>query len=164
MDIKKNWPEIVRLLENAFDSIGHYAVATVGEDGTPNVAPIGSLCLRDDGTGFYFEVFVNQTTKNIVHNPRICVALANGSRWFWLKSLFLGRFVSPPGVKLYGKVVGEKREATPEEIQIFRKRLRQFRFFKGYDLLWRDFDSVRDVEFDRCEPINLGQMGSQSWR
>ena len=151
------------MLDQAFDSFGHYAVATVGEDGIPNVAPIGSLCLRDDGTGFYFEVFVNQTTQNIKHNPNICIVLTNGAKGFWARSLFLGRFRKPCGVKLHGKVVGDRRAATEEEIQMFRKTIRWFKIFRGYDLLWKDFKYVRDIEFNRCDPINLGIMGNSNW-
>ncbi len=165
MELKNNWEAIRHLLEKAFESCGHYAVASVSEDGTPNAAPIGSLCLQDDYTGFYFEVFSSQTAKNLEHNPRICVVISNGGLFsFWIKSLFLGKFLTPTGVKLYGTVIGKKRLATEEEIQIFRKRIHKFRLFKGYKLLWRDFKYVRDVKFERCEPLNLGVMGHSSWK
>ncbi len=86
------------------------------------MAPIGSLCLRDDGTGYYFEVFSSQTAKNIKHNPRICVVITDGGIGFWVRSLFTGSFHKPCGVKLHGKVVGERRAATNAEVQVFVKR------------------------------------------
>jgi hypothetical protein len=106
---------------------------------------------------------MNQTVKNFEHDKRICVMAINSSHGYWFKSLLKGKFTKPYGVRLYGRV-GEKREATEDDIQKFRTRINRARFFKGHDLLWKDLNVVRDIQFDRHEPINLGVMGNSLWK
>ena len=55
MEIGKHWETIRAVFEEGFKSCSHFAVATVNEDGSPHVTPIGALILREDQTGFYFE-------------------------------------------------------------------------------------------------------------
>lgn len=62
-----------------------------------------------------------------------------------------------PAIRLYGSV-GEIREATDREIDLFRKRVRLFRLTKGYSLMWSDMRMVRDIHFSRIEPVQIGKM------
>lgn len=55
MEIGGHWDTISKVVQEAFNSCLHCAIGTVNDDGAPHVTPIGSLILRDDGTGFYFE-------------------------------------------------------------------------------------------------------------
>lgn len=158
----EQWKMIQRLFEDAFRSSFHYAIATVGENGEPHVTPIGSLILRDDRTGFYFEEYPKRLQLNLRHNKRICVMAVNSSTWAAWKSFILGRFGSPPVVRLMGNA-GERREATPEEIRLFRKRIAKFRFFKAYDLLWGHLKYVREIHFDSFEPVHAGVMTQGLW-
>jgi hypothetical protein len=156
------WSIIRRLFRNAFATSLHYAIATVNEDGTPHVTPVGSLILRENGTGFFFEGYLGATARNFRHDPRVCVLAVHSSRWLFLKSLLLGRFVSMPAVRLTG-VVGEKREATLEEMRLFRRRIGRYRFLKGYDMLWGGLKDVRDVTFDNARPVRAGAMTAGLW-
>jgi len=156
------WGIIKRLFARTFRTSFHYAVATVSADGAPHVAPIGSLILRDNGKGFFFEEYLGITARNFQNDKRICVLAVHTSRWMLLKSLLLGRFVSLPAVRLTG-VVGEKREATPEEMNLFHKRVGGYHFLKGYDLLWSRLRYVRDVTFDAALPVRAGAMTRDLW-
>ena len=55
LEISKHWETIRTVFEEGFKSCSHFAVATVNEDGSPHVTPIGALILLEDKTGFYFE-------------------------------------------------------------------------------------------------------------
>ncbi|MEN8761913.1 MAG: pyridoxamine 5'-phosphate oxidase family protein [Thiogranum sp.] len=157
MQLKENWIDIKRLFRRAFGSSFHYAFATVNENGEPHVTPIGSLILCDPGHGFYFEEFTRQLPQNLRKNRQICVLAVNSSRWFWLISLFRGRFASPPAMRLYG-TVGDVREATEKEISLWHRRVRTVRSSKGYSIMWENMKMVRDITFSRVEPVHLGQM------
>jgi uncharacterized protein len=158
----QQWTIVRKLFAKTFLSSFHYAVATVGADGAPHVTPIGSLILRDNGKGFFFEEYLGATARNFQQDKRICVLAVHTSRWEFLKSLFLGRFTSPPAVRLTG-TVGEKREATPEEMVLFRRRVGRFRFLKGHNLLWGRLRFVRDVTFDAVLPVRAGVMTAGLW-
>ena len=86
--------------------------------------------------------------------------VANGSGY---GALFLGRFPSPPAVRLRG-TVGERRQATQEEIARWRKRVGWTRWLKGYQLLWGNLRFVRDVHVESIEPVRLGSMTQGLWQ
>lgn len=162
MELLSNWDTVKKLFTDSFKSSFHYSIATVNEDGEPHVTPIGSLILGRPGRGFYFERFPSNLPRNIEHQPEICVLAVNSSRWFWLKSLILGRFATPPAVRLFG-VAGELREASDVECARWQRRVRQVRFTKGHALIWRDMAKVRDIEFTRIEPVSISKMTRSSW-
>jgi len=156
----ENWKEIRGIFKRSFTSSFHYALATVNADGTPHVTPIGSLLLdREEARGVYFEIFTSRTRKNVEANPNICVLAVNSAMGFWLKSLMKGKFVEPPGARLYGKA-GPRRLATPEEIAHWHRRTGFLRRLKGYDMLWGNLTYVREVAFTRYEPVLMGRMSS----
>ena len=157
MQLKEDWKDIKKLFNRSFNSSFHYAFATVNEKGEPHVTPIGSLVLREPGHGIYFEEFPRQLSLNFQHNKEVCVLAVNSGRWFWIKSLFIGRFASPPAIRLYG-VVGEVREATETEVKLWHRRIRWTRGSNGYALMWKNMKMVRDINFSRVEPVNIGVM------
>jgi uncharacterized protein len=158
----EQWEIIRRLFSKTFQSSFHYAVATVNANGAPHVAPIGSLILRDTGRGFFFEEYLGATARNFQQDKRICILAVHTSRWLFFKSLLLGRFISPPAIRLAG-TVGEKREATPEELKLFHRRVGRYSFLKGYDLLWSRLRFVRDVTFDTALPVRAGVVTAGLW-
>ena len=162
MQLKENWSDIRRLFGQAFRSSFHYALATVNENGEPHVTPIGSLILCDPGHGYYFEEFTRQLPRNLQENKQVCVLAVDSSRWFWFKSLFRGRFVSPPAMRLYG-TAGEVREATENEIESWHRRVGRVRASKGYSLMWENMKMVRDIAFSRVEPVCMGEMTHDVW-
>lgn len=157
MEIDESWPTVKRLFRSSFSSSFHYAVSTIAEDGNPHVTPIGSLILGAPGQGFYFEEFPTQLPRNLEINPHVCILAVNSSRWYWLRSLLRGKFEDPPSVRLYGKA-GKIRDASDKEIALWRKRVKAVRFTKGHALIWRNMKKVRDIEFTKIEPVNIGQM------
>ena len=163
MRLKENWEEIKKLFRRSFSSSFHYALATVTEKGEPHVTPIGSLILHAPGHGFYFEEFPRQLSRNFENNKQVCVLAVNSSRWFWIRSLFIGRFTSPPAIRLFG-TVGQVREASEKEIKLWYHRVRQVRASKGYSLMWKNMRMVRDIEFSRIEPVYLGEMTNDVWK
>ena len=162
MDIYKNWKEVKHLFKESFKSSFHFAIATVSENGEPHVTPIGSLILGKPCQGFYFEKFPQHLPRNLGSNKQVCVLMVNSSRWFWIKSLVVGKFYSPPAIRLYG-VAGELREATDMEIALWQKRVQHTSFSKGHALMWRNMSMVRDIEFTKVEPIHIGEMTRGSW-
>jgi len=154
MDIEKDWPQIRRLAMQCFP---HYVLSTVSADGVPHAAPMGSIMLGPDQNAVYFEIFTTRIPRNLDANDRVCVLMQRHGIAFWLKSLFKGRFAQPPGLRLLGRA-GPRREATEEEKNRWRRRVRFARRFKGHDLLWGNLEFVRDISFDEAQPINLGAM------
>lgn len=151
-----DWRELKSVLRDSFRSSFHFSVASVGADGKPHVTPIGSVLLTEPGRGFFFEIF----TRPLPAGTAVSILGVNSSRRFWLASLFRGRFPHPPGLRLHGRIVGETRAATPEEQALFRRRVGWARWTKGYGLLWKRLERVRDLEIERSEWIRLGRMTS----
>ena len=163
MEIGKQWGTIQELFQQSFQSSLHYAIATVNEDGSPHVTPVGALILRNDCTGFFFDEFLSTMTKNLELNNKVCVLAVNSDVTFWGKSLFEGKFDTPPSVRLIG-TVGEKREATAEELASWHKRVEFTKGMKGFDILWKNMHIVRDIYFDSFEPVVTAEMTHDLWK
>jgi hypothetical protein len=113
-------------------------------------------------SGFYFEEFTQQLPHNLQAHKCVCILAVNSSRWYWIKSLFRGRFRTPPAVRLHG-VAGELRTATEREKALWLTRVRSVRLSKGHALVWRDMRMIREIEFNRIEPVRIGQMTLGLW-
>lgn len=157
IDIKTNWKSIKYHFKSSLKRNMFLAIASVNDQNEPTVTPIGSLFFNNNQTGFYFEKFATKLNKHAKTNNKICVIAVNNSKWFWLTSLFKGKFSSYPGVKLYGEL-GERREATEIEKRAMQRRVRITQGLKGHTYLWKDMSLVRDIKFTKAEKINLGQM------
>ena len=131
--------------------------ATVNEDGSPRVAPYSSLILGENKQGFYFDEFSQHLSKNLERDQKVCILLLKNNKWFWVKTVLFGKFDHAPGIRLMG-TVGEKREATTQEINAFKKPLRKLKFFKGYKPLWGVMKHGRDIHFESFEPVKCGPM------
>jgi uncharacterized protein len=162
MEIGKHWETIRAIFEEGRNSCMHFAVATVGEDGSPHVAPIGALFLRENETGFYFDAFTIATSRNAKRNRRVCILAVNSTPAFWQRSLFAGRFPTPPAVRLMGSL-GEKRNGTDQEIALWQDCVKTAQGTKGHELLWKDMRTVRDISFDSFEPVSCGAMTQGLW-
>lgn len=152
------WREVRAVMNDAFRSSFHFAVASVGPDGSPHVTPIGSILLGEPGKAVFFEIFTSRLPRNLRHDARICILGVSSGRGFWLGSLLRGKFPRPPGVRLAARVVGERRPPTERELSLWRKRLSALRWTRGYGLLWKRLDHVRDIEIDGVEWIRMGKM------
>ena len=153
----EEWGNILRYYSNSTHAtssptIPYCAFSTVSEDGSPRVAPYTSLILGDNRQGFYFDELSTQTSLNLERDQRVCILVVKTNKLFWIKTVFLGRFDYPPGIRLMGKV-GKKREATVQEVNTFKKPLKRLKFFKGYEPIWGFMKHGREIYFDTFEPV-----------
>lgn len=153
-----DWQTIRGVFREGFATGFHFAVATVDADGFPHVTPIGSIVLGDVGRAIYTESYAVGLGTRLERDPRVCVMALNSSRWELLKTLWRGEATRPFGVRLYG-TAGARREATPEELEGFSRRVRRLRFLRGHGLLWGRLRMVRDVRFHAFEPVRLPPLG-----
>ncbi len=163
MEIGKHWKTIQTVFQRSLDSSLHYALATINEDGSPHITPIGALFLRENKTGFYFDVFSVNMSRNLKHDQQECILAVDSGLSFWAKSFIIGRCETPPSVRLKG-TVGPRREATKKEVAIWEKHVEFAHGMKGYDLLWKDMRFVRDLYFDSFEPVYMGEMTYDLWK
>jgi hypothetical protein len=159
MITQEKWNIIRRVIDEANASCSHVSVATVNADGSPHITPIGSLALHDDPTGYFFDELCTTTRTNLDRNPHLCILAVNAEKTFWVKSLVMGKFSTPPAVRLVG-TVKPLREATPEEIAVWHRHVAKARLTKGYEIMWSRMHLVRDAQFDSFETVNCGKMTS----
>ncbi len=62
MDMKKNWLIIREIFRGTFNMV----IASINEDGSPHISPIGSIHLRNDCTGYYLERFPVRLPKILI--------------------------------------------------------------------------------------------------
>ena len=157
IDIFENWKKIRTHFRVSINSSLHVSIGSVDAKNQPTVTPIGTLFLNKDQTGFYFEKFTTQLPHKSKTNKNVCLLAVNSSKWFWLKSLFKGKFEKDPAIKLYGQL-GEKRKATGAEIHALERRMRFTKQLKGHQLLWLDMNYIREINFTKAEKMNVGKM------
>ncbi|CCO24852.1 pyridoxamine 5'-phosphate oxidase family protein [Maridesulfovibrio hydrothermalis] len=148
-----SWEDVKAL----FSKVNHVAVATVDEDGTPRVSPIGSVLFSGEGRGYYFEKFPKIMRLNLDRDPRMSLMAVQPGPMFWMKALWRGRFQSQPALRLVCEA-GQRRKAAQDEIDSWLAKVRPFRFFKGHDMLWKDMSDLREFKVIRVEPVELGRM------
>lgn len=160
LDVKidrTDWDRLRRLAGRTFASSLHFSLATTNGDGSPRVTPIGSLILTDPGEGYYFEIFTDGSRQNLERGSAVAVLGVISSRTLWIASLARGSFRSPPAFRLNG-VAGVRRASTQEERARFERKVRRVRWLKGYELLWGDLSTVRELHFRSLEPVHLGKL------
>lgn len=163
MSLASHWNEIVKVIGIGQRSSMHCSIASVDDQGTPNITPIGTVFLRGDQTGYFFDTFTSKLASNIEENQNICLMAVNTNSSFWLKSFFKGKFPTPPGVRLYG-TVGSLREATEEELKAINKRIKPMSWLKGSKLIWSSFTHVRDIHFNDFRPVQYPKMMEHLWK
>lgn len=151
------WPEIRRVFWSAFLSSVHYAIASVDEQGDPNVTPIGTLILREPGEAIFFQRFTRGLPQNLEHNRKVCVLAVNSGRFFWLRSLLAGGFPTAPAIRLYG-TVGDLRDATAEEIALWKRRVWPAALTPGYRRIWADMNREREIRFTHARQMEIPTM------
>jgi predicted pyridoxine 5'-phosphate oxidase superfamily flavin-nucleotide-binding protein len=142
---------------NSFSGMRYCSIATVNEDGTPHIMPIGSFFVDENKRGYYFEPYSRHTSQNLKKNQRVCVQVVNTSLWFWMRTLILAKSSAPMAMRLMGSV-GEKRKATPEEIKKWHNLIKSSKPFKGARMAWFKMTDVRDIYFDSFEPVDMGPI------
>jgi hypothetical protein len=163
MELESHWDEIKKTFNACIASSKHCAIATVDEHGNPHITPIGFIFLKDDHTAYYFEEYTKAIPKNIHTNNKVCLMVVNSSFIYWFKSLLKGKFISPPGLRLYGET-GDLRKASAEEIQEYKKKINSARSLKGSNLIWQGLETVREIKLTSFKPIQYPKMMSHLWQ
>lgn len=157
---EKKWKNIKKLFTKAVLTTGHFAFATTDNDGKPHVTPITSLALTDNCKGYYFEEYPTHMVKNLKENKQICIMAVNSSKWSLIKALIKGKTSEPISIRLIG-TVGEKREATQREQQKFLKFVWPYKWTRGYKMIWKNLNYVRDIDFTSYESVKVGALTSK---
>jgi hypothetical protein len=158
-----SWTTIRQIVVRAKESSLHCAIASVDPDGAPHITPVGTVFLRDDRTGFYFDQYTSALARNIDADPRVCLMAVDTGRVFWFRSLLTGRFIAPPAVRLFGSA-GPLRAATQLELEQVRRSVRKTQWSKGGKMLWSDFSYVRDIAFNGFRPVRYPVMMAHLWQ
>ncbi len=148
------WKEIVKYYDESKQTS---MIGSVNSVGQPNVTPIGSLILKSDYSGFYFDLFTKELSDNLEQNRNVCVLIVQSGKLFWFKSLYANEYKKPPGIKLIGSA-GNRRKASAEEIQILRSKTKPLKMLKGYHTIFGNPSYVRDIEFTDYFMLNTGKM------
>ncbi len=133
------------------------SIATVNATGQPHVTPIGSVVLKDRSSGWFFQKFTKNIPNNATHCEYATIMAVNADRWYWLTSVFKGRFKKPPAMRLLVKL-GQLRPATDVEAQKFQRRVGMFKRTKGYAMMWQQMSEVREFEIIEYKPVFIGKM------
>lgn len=158
---KQEWQHIGKVMNDAQKAAMHCSIATVDAQLQPTISPIGTLFLRENQSGFFFDTYTESLQQNLPQNSKACIQAVNSSRLFWLKSLFKGQFSDYPGVRLYVEI-GDLRLANAEELAQISRRIQSLKWTKGSQLIWSDFTHVRDftvqsfrwVKYPNMMPFN----------
>lgn len=135
----------------------HCSIATVDAQLQPTITPIGTLFLRENQTGFFFDTYAESFKEHLPQNNKACIQVVNSSRLFWLKSLFKGEFSDYPGVRLYVEI-GELHPANKEELAQITQRIQSLKWTKGSQLIWFDFTQVRDFSVHSFRLVKYPKM------
>jgi hypothetical protein len=133
----------------------HCSIASTNADGSSHVTPIGSLMLGGTGAGLYFDVFNTRLAANVGRDSRVTILVVNSGRITWLRALATGELVTPPGIRLIGRV-GPPRASTDEEIERFHRFVGPLRHTRGGTAMWAPLTTARDVEITRIQNLNMG--------
>ncbi len=156
----EKWLGICQTVNRGLGSSLHCSLATINQDGSPHLAPIGSVRLFESGPqhhGLFFELFATTQAKNLERDPRFALLAVDNSLEFWIDSMTEGSFGQPPGIRLAG-AAGVRRLATKEEIKHFQRFTKPLSHLKGHDMLWGNTKWVRELHFDQVDPLRVGPM------
>ena len=138
-------------------------MASVNEDGSQHITPIGSLVLaEDDPAGYYIERYTAALPRNLARDARVCVYAERSGYLSMLWALLRGRFSRPIGVRLYGRAGPRRRFTDAERAQSLR-RMRAVSWTRGYKRLFGQVTHARDLTFYGFEPIQTGELTRGHW-
>ncbi|MDK1683281.1 pyridoxamine 5'-phosphate oxidase family protein [Acinetobacter terrestris] len=153
----QKWQHICKVVNDAQKAAMHCSIATVDAQLQPTITPIGTLFLRENQSGFFFDTYTESLQQNLPKNSKACIQAVNSSRLFWLKSLFKGEFSDYPGVRLYVEI-GDLSLANAEELAQISRRIQILKWTKGSQLIWSDFTHVRDFTVQSFRWVKYPKM------
>ncbi len=158
MGAERTWEDVCGFVNN---KAALCWFASADAQGRPHVTPIGSFFLTAPGRGFYFEHYPKTMRGHFRDNAQVTILAQGGSRLAFLWAMLVGHTSNHAGIRLFG-TVGGRRDASPGEFELFRRRVRFFRPFRGCDILWGGMRRVRDVALDDFERLELGRLHRRS--
>ena len=147
----KDFRHIKNLVKNSL----YCSVSVVSKQGHPHSSPIGSVYLQNEQQGYFIEMFSKSCATQV--GNKACIMAVNTSIMYWLKSLFYGRFASPPATRLL-VTLSERRKISEQEMAQFQRKVRPFRRLKGYKHMWSSASFVRPFTIDQVIPVSIGKM------
>lgn len=144
-----------RHIKNLIKNSLYCSLSVVTKQGYPHSSPIGSVYLEDEHKGYFIELFSKSCSDQA--GNKACIMAVNTSMWFWLKSLFRGRFATPPATRLL-VTIGERKKISAEEMSRFQRKVKPFRRLKGYQLMWASASYIRPFTVDKVIPVSIGKM------
>lgn len=148
------WKEIIRYYGGWKQTS---MIASVDKMGQPNVTPIGSLLLKEDCSGFYFDLLTKGLSDNLDENDKVCVLYVETGTLYWFKSLCTNQNSKPAGIKLIG-TAGNRRRASAQEIELLQNHTKLIKRLPGYNTIFGNLSYVRDIKFTDYFMINTGKM------
>lgn len=94
----------------AFNARGAYvSLATAGADGRPDVAPVGTAVLREDGSLFLLRGPLSRSYTNLRDNPHAVLMITDNSLLRWLRFFFTLEYGRAHGWRVHARL----REDVP---------------------------------------------------
>lgn len=78
----QNWQQIIKTISTVQRASMHCSIATVDQLGQPNITPIGTVFLKNNQTGFFFDTYSESFKENIPNNSKACLQAVNSKRFF----------------------------------------------------------------------------------
>ncbi|MEG1856164.1 MAG: pyridoxamine 5'-phosphate oxidase family protein [Acinetobacter sp.] len=153
----QEWQHIRKVVNDAQRAAMHCSIATVDAQLQPSITPIGTLFLRENYSGFFFDSYAESFKENLPQNNKACIQAINSSRLFWLKSLLKGEFSDYPGVRLYVEIAA-LRAANDEELAQISQRIQTLKWTKGSKLIWSDFTQIREFTVQSFRWVKYPKM------
>lgn len=149
----------LRITRNLIKNSFYCSISSLDSSGAPHTSPIGSVYLSNDADGYFIEMFT--TSFKDKKGKRACIMAVNTSPIYWILSLVRGSFKTAPATRLT-VVVGEHRKITNIEKERFQKRVRLFKYLKGYKKMWSRANFVRTFKVVSIKPVYIGEMTASS--
>jgi hypothetical protein len=94
--------EVAEVVREAFNANGAYvSLATAGADGRPDVAPVGTGVLREDGSVFLLQGPLDRSYANLRANPAAVLMIVDNSLMRWIRFFFTGVYGRPHGWRIH---------------------------------------------------------------
>ena len=153
--LEAHWPQI----RAVWGATVFGAFATVAEDGSAQLTPIGSVYLHpNEPRGYFHPISAARLQKNLTARENFELLFVDGRVSSRLPAWVRGRFDRLVAVRLRGHAVGPRRPANAEELERWRRRVRAVRWTRGHDLLWKEVRFGQELAFDAYVPVRFGAM------
>lgn len=75
----QEWRHIRKVMKDIQKAAMHCSIATVDAQLQPTITPIGTLFLRENQTGFFFDTYAEFFKEHLPKNNKACIQAVNSS-------------------------------------------------------------------------------------